>query len=93
MSTSSDPPDPRLLLLGVHIRRMREERGLSLEELAELSGLSFRGLVYVEHGRRNAGVLTLLQIAEGLQTEPSQLLAPFDTPAAADVANPHRGGK
>lgn len=72
---------------------MREERGLSLEELAELSGLSFRGLAYVEHGRRNAGVLTLLQIAEGLQTEPSQLLSPFDTPAAADVANPQRGGK
>ena len=66
---------------------MREERGLSLEELAELSGLSFRGLVYVEHGRRSAGVLTLLRIAEGLQAPPSQLLAPFDTPAPVDTTN------
>ncbi|MBV7668634.1 helix-turn-helix domain-containing protein [Streptomyces halstedii] len=90
MSTSSDPPDPRLLLLGLHIRRLREERGLSLEELAELSGLSFRGLVYVEHGRRNAGVLTLLQIAEGLQVAPSRLVTPFDGPAGADTSDAPR---
>lgn len=52
------PPDPRLPSLGMQIRRHREEHGYSLEELAERSGLSSRGLIYIEHGKRNPSVLT-----------------------------------
>lgn len=73
MSSADDPPDPRLLALGLRIRKLREARQLSLEELAHLSDLSFRGLIYIEHGRRNAGVLTLLKIAEGLGVSPQDL--------------------
>lgn len=40
---------------GLNIRRLRERSGLSLEELAERAGISLRDLVYVGHGRRNAG--------------------------------------
>ncbi len=61
----------------MQIRRLREERGYSLEELAERSGLSFRGLIYIEQGRRNASVLTLLGIASGLEVAPGRL---FDDP-------------
>ena len=57
----------------MQIRRLREERGYSLEQLAERSGLSFRELIYIEHGQRNASVLTLLQIASGLDVLPSRL--------------------
>ncbi|MEV0555205.1 helix-turn-helix transcriptional regulator [Streptomyces sp. NPDC050597] len=57
----------------MQIRRLREERGYSLEELAERSGLSFRGLIYIEHGRRNPGVLTILSIASGLNVAPAKL--------------------
>ncbi|WP_223297248.1 helix-turn-helix domain-containing protein [Catenulispora acidiphila] len=73
MSSADDPPDPRLLALGLRIRTLREARQLSLEELAHLSDMSFRGLIYIEHGRRNAGVLTLLKIAEGLRVSPKDL--------------------
>lgn len=73
MSSAGEPPDPRLLALGLRIRKLREARQLSLEELAHLSDLSFRGLIYIEHGRRNAGVLTLLKIAEGLGVPPKDL--------------------
>jgi transcriptional regulator with XRE-family HTH domain len=52
---------------------LREEREPTLEELADLSELSFRGLIYIEHGRRNAGVLTLLKIADGLAVSPAAL--------------------
>ncbi|MFI6931544.1 helix-turn-helix domain-containing protein [Streptomyces sp. NPDC050287] len=56
----------------MQIRRLREERGYSLEELAERSGLSFRGLIYIEHGQRSPSVLTLLDIASGLDVEPGE---------------------
>ncbi|MFD7477703.1 helix-turn-helix domain-containing protein [Streptomyces sp. NPDC059837] len=69
-------PDARLLSLGMQIRRLREDRGYSLEELAERSGLSFRGLIYIEHGRRNPGVLTILDIAKGLEVQPGDILNP-----------------
>jgi len=60
----------------MRIRALREQRSLSLEELAHRSDLSFRGLIYIEHGRRNASVLTLLKIADGLEVSPGAL---FDT--------------
>ncbi|MFE9454014.1 helix-turn-helix domain-containing protein [Streptomyces sp. NPDC006739] len=58
----------------MQIRRLREERGYCLEELAERSGLSFRGLIYIEHGQRSPSVLTLLDIAAGLDVEPGELV-------------------
>ncbi|MFD9510659.1 helix-turn-helix domain-containing protein [Streptomyces mirabilis] len=76
-------PDPRLLSLGMQIRRLREDRGYSLEELAERSGLSFRGLIYIEHGRRNPGVLTILDIAKGLEVPPGDILNPVVEEGAA----------
>ncbi|WP_281288246.1 helix-turn-helix domain-containing protein [Streptomyces cyaneus] len=63
---------------GLHLRRMREDRGMSLEELADHSGLSFRGVVYIEHGQRNPSLTTLLNLAHGLHVQPSRLLAVFD---------------
>ncbi|MFF2469811.1 helix-turn-helix domain-containing protein, partial [Streptomyces mirabilis] len=42
----------------------------------ERSGLSFRGLIYIEHGRRNPGVLTILDIAKGLEVQPGDILNP-----------------
>ncbi|UOB14842.1 helix-turn-helix domain-containing protein [Streptomyces sp. HP-A2021] len=63
-----------------------EERGYSLKELAERSGLSFRGLICIEHGRRNAGVLTILIIASGLNVASPKLFA--DVSQAADKPRP-----
>ncbi|MGA4861706.1 helix-turn-helix domain-containing protein [Streptomyces lavendulocolor] len=58
----------------MHLRRLRESQGLSMEELAERSGMSFRGIAYIEHGRRNPSLLSLLQIAAGLGIAPRRLL-------------------
>ncbi|MGX1513825.1 transcriptional regulator with XRE-family HTH domain [Streptomyces collinus] len=35
-------------------------------------------MVYIEHGQRNPSLTTLLNLARGLQAEPSVLLAVFD---------------
>jgi transcriptional regulator with XRE-family HTH domain len=67
------PPQPDLLRLGLQIREAREELGLSAEALAERSGLSPRGLLYIEHGRRNPSFLTLLAIADGLNSSVAAL--------------------
>ncbi len=72
------PPDPVLHAFGMHVRRMRETRGITLEELAARSGLSPRGVVYIEHGRRNPSLTTILNLARGLGTTPSRLLTVYD---------------
>jgi transcriptional regulator with XRE-family HTH domain len=61
-----DSPQPELLNLGLRIRDERERRGMSAEALAEASGLSVRGLLYIEHGRRNPSYLTLLALVDAL---------------------------
>ncbi|WCN03673.1 helix-turn-helix domain-containing protein [Streptomyces sp. M92] len=62
---------------------MREDRGMTLEELAAHSGLSFRGVVYIEHGQRNPSLTTLINLARGLHVQPSRLLAVFDAEQGA----------
>lgn len=41
--------------------------------------MSFRGLIYIEHGRRNPSLTTLLNLARGLRVSPSSLLSIFDS--------------
>lgn len=62
---------------------MREARGLSIEELADRSGLSWRGVVYIEHGQRNASLTTILDLARGLAVAPAELLTVFEVPVEA----------
>lgn len=61
-----DTPAPDLLALGLHLRSLREQQGLSIEGLAEAAGLSWRGLIYIEHGQRNPSYRTLAAIAGAL---------------------------
>ncbi|WP_097966735.1 helix-turn-helix domain-containing protein [Streptomyces sp. or20] len=76
-----DHPNPTLHAFGMHLRQLREAQGLTLEDLAEMSGMSFRGIVYIEHGRRNPSLTTILALARGLQIAPSSLLRVFDVPS------------
>lgn len=54
------------LLVGGRVRRLRQARGWTLDELAERSTLSRRTVVYVEQGSANASIATLLQISTAL---------------------------
>jgi XRE family aerobic/anaerobic benzoate catabolism transcriptional regulator len=60
--------------LGSATRRLRTERGLTLRELAERSGLSARFLVQVESGHGNLSVRSLAGLAGALGTTPAALL-------------------
>ncbi|WP_249161866.1 helix-turn-helix domain-containing protein [Actinospica acidithermotolerans] len=72
----------------MHVRRIREAAGITLEELARRSGLSFRGVVYIEHGKRNPSLTTLLNLARGLDIEPSRLLEVFDAARREPIESP-----
>jgi len=52
--------------LGLELRRIREERGLTVEELAEKSGVSVTTIRSVERGAREARGDTVAKLAKPL---------------------------
>jgi transcriptional regulator with XRE-family HTH domain len=62
------------LLLAANLRKIREERNLSLGQLAELSGVSKSMLGQIERGEANPSIGTIWQIANGLRVSFTSLL-------------------
>jgi transcriptional regulator with XRE-family HTH domain len=54
--------------VGGRLRRLREQRNLSLRALAERSGLAINTLSLIENGKSSPSVSTLQQLAVALQT-------------------------
>jgi len=69
--------------LGVEIARARLAAGLTLEGLAERSGVSRRMLIEVEQGRTNASVSTLHAVAHAVNVPLARLV-----PAACEGHDP-----
>ncbi|MCL4833001.1 MAG: helix-turn-helix domain-containing protein [Caldilineaceae bacterium] len=65
---------PLLMKLGTNIRTLREEKGLSQEQLALASGLDRTYLGGVERGERNIATINLCKIAFSLGVSPSIFL-------------------
>lgn len=62
------PRSPEHAALGEAIRKQREQRGLTIEELAEEIGSDLTQLGGVERGTRNATYAFLLRVAKALDT-------------------------
>jgi len=60
--------------VGFNIRRIREERGLSQEELADLAGLHRAYIGQIERGEKNIGLKNLEKIAKALNISIKVLL-------------------
>ena len=60
--------------LGEHVRRLRLERQLTLEEVAAMSGCSVGSLSQLERGRGNPAFFTLVKIAHALDVPVARLL-------------------
>ncbi|EJL66007.1 helix-turn-helix domain-containing protein [Flavobacterium sp. CF136] len=60
--------------LGVHIRQLREKKGLSQQDLANDCDIPKTQIGRIERAEINTTVKTLVKIANALDVEPKELL-------------------
>lgn len=68
--------------LGQKIRQYRQERGLTLEELAKRIGISYSFLSAIERNQKRPSLSTIRRIGEALNVPLSYLLAPTGSTVA-----------
>lgn len=66
---------PLLKAIGEEIRARRKELGVSQEQLALLATIDRAYVGGVERGEHNLTIMTLHQLSQALQINPSELLA------------------
>jgi transcriptional regulator with XRE-family HTH domain len=59
---------------GVHLRKVRREKGISQESLADLAGLHRTYVSSVERGERNVTLQTIEKLAKALGVSMSRLM-------------------
>lgn len=65
-------------LVGNNFGRLRREKGLTQEQLADRSGFSQQYLSDLERGRRNPTVVTVYELSLALGVDYLELLRPID---------------
>jgi transcriptional regulator with XRE-family HTH domain len=65
-------------LVGWNVKRVRQERGLTQEQLAELSGFSQQYISGLEQGRRNPTIVSLYELAMALDISHMELVRPTE---------------
>lgn len=70
-------------LVGRNFKRIRLEKGLTQESLAEISGFTQQYLSDLERGLRNPTVVTIFELAQALGVEHVALVAPDQEPLAS----------
>ena len=63
-------------LVGRNVLRIRQEKGLTQERLAELSGHSQQYISGLEQGQRNPTVVSVYEIAQALGVSHLDLMTP-----------------
>lgn len=66
--------DTFLINLGIHVRQLREKRGLSQQGLADDCNINKSQIARLEVAKVNTGIKTLIKIANALDIEPKELL-------------------
>ncbi|GAB4020949.1 hypothetical protein GCM10028808_64190 [Spirosoma migulaei] len=73
--------------MGSRLKILRQQRNLSQEELADLSGLSLRTIQRLEKSESMGSAYTLRTLARALQLSPQDLMASQSPPNPASLAN------
>jgi len=63
-------------LVGGNVRRIRLKKGLTQENLSDISGLSQQYLSGLENGKRNPTVITVYEVAQALGVSHMDLMRP-----------------
>jgi transcriptional regulator with XRE-family HTH domain len=63
-------------LVGGNLRRIRQKRGLTQEQLADVSGFSQQYISGLERGHRNPTVVTVYELASALGADYLDLMRP-----------------
>ncbi len=61
-------------MFGKCVRKIREARGLSQEDLAYTAGLHRTHVSLIERGQRSVRIETIEKLAKALHTQPSELM-------------------
>ena len=91
-----DDRDPKafssayLANFGERVRTLRERHGITLKQLAQISGLSDRYIIQVEQGAANPSLETVRRLALALQTSVTGLLPEDVKTTAAEPTGPAR---
>lgn len=67
-------------VFGLNVRRLRTDRGLTQEALADAVGLAVTYVGQIERGRRNPTLLVVERFAEVLSVDPLALLTAAGAP-------------
>lgn len=69
-----------LLRFAAELTRIRQEKGISMRQLAATSGLEYSQIQRIEKGKVNFAFTTLVALAQGLDTDLIQLLEAYKIP-------------
>lgn len=70
---------------GRHVRRLRRDRDLSQEALAELASIHRNHLGAIERGTKAAGLLTVFRLADALGVPPADLFHTETLPTSTSL--------
>lgn len=70
--------NPELKKFGEYVLKLRKERNLSQEQLAELAGLHRNYIGGIERGERNVALINIVRLAKALGVSASELLKGID---------------
>lgn len=69
-----------LIKIGRHLRSLRKAKKLTYRKLAQLCNIDYGDLQRIESGKINITVITLIELAKGLDLPPKELLDIQDFP-------------
>ena len=69
-----------LKYIGANVYRLRRERRLTQEKLAEAAGIELTFFQKIERSETNFGVALLVKLADALDVTPGSLLEPAERP-------------
>lgn len=78
MMHSMPKRDPTLISFGHNVSRIRTQRGLSQDKLAEKADLDRTYISGIERGVRNPGIRSVIRIAKALGSNVSELCKGVD---------------